>query len=212
MTVVNSRGSGTRHGGSWGLAFVVLLLIGAGMASVPGGDESVAEVRRFYDEHTGVILLSQIVELLATVPLVLFILGLAASTLVRTRRDAMITGGALVIASVLTLVPPLLLVLLHERASAGQVHALAVLSDLTDVVLFAVVAAFAACAWAGGGPTWFRWLAVLVAVSAGVRAVEILVGGDLLEVLAPVGFILLVVASSVLLIRGKRPAPPKSDP
>ena len=199
--------SHTRRGGAWGLAFVVLLLIGAGMASVPGGQDSVAEVRRFYGEHTGVVLLSQLVELLATLPLVLFVRALADSTLVRSRRDALLAGGALVVASVLTLVPPLLLVVLHDRASDGQVHALAVLSDLTDVLLFATITAFAACAWAGGSPGWFRWSALLVAVAAAARALEILFGGALLEVVAPVAFILLAVASSVLLMRGRRTGP-----
>jgi hypothetical protein len=205
---VNDPGdSHTRRGGAWGLAFVVLLLVGAGMASVPGGQDSVAEVRRFYGEHTGVVLLSQLVELLATLPLVLFVRALADSTLVRSRRDALLAGGALVVASVLTLVPPLLLVVLHDRASDGQVHALAVLSDLTDVLLFATITAFAACAWAGGGPGWFRWSALLVAVAAAARALEILFGGALLEVVAPVAFILLAVASSVLLMRGRRTGP-----
>jgi uncharacterized membrane protein len=205
---VNDPGdSHPRRGGAWGLAFVVLLLVGAGMASVPGGEDSVAEARRFYGEHTGVVLLSQLVELLATLPLVLFVLAIAGSTLVRSRRDALLAGGALVVASVLTLVPPLLLVVLHDRASDGQVHALAALSDLTDVLLFATITAFAACAWAGRGPTWFRWSALLVLVAAAARALEILFGGALLEVVAPVAFILLVVASSVLLIRGRRPGP-----
>lgn len=189
------------------MVFVVLLLVGAGMASVPGGDESVTEVRRFYDEHAGVVLLSQVVELVATVPLVLFLLGLAASRLVRSRREAVVTGAALVLASLLTLVPPVLLVVRHEGASDGQVHALAVSSDLTDVVLFAAIAAFAVCVWTGRGPTWFRWLAVVVAVAAAFRAVEILYDGALTEVLAPVGFILLVVASSVLLVRERTSGP-----
>jgi len=203
MTVLHELGSSrTRRAGGWGLAFVVLLLVGAGMASVPGGNDSVPRVRRFYEDHTFVIFLSQIVEFIATLTLILFLLGLAASTLVRARRDAMLTGGAVALTSVLTLVPPLLLVLLHDHASAGEVHVLAVLSDLTDVLLFATIAGFAAaCGWAGQGPAWLRWLALLVGLAAGVRAVEILFGGGLLEVLAPLGFIVLVGAFSVLLLR-----------
>ena len=196
--------SRTRRAGGWGLVFVVMLLIGAGMASVPGGDDSVAQVRDFYEEHTGVTLLSQVVELIATVPLVLFLLGLAASTLVGAKRYALLAGSAIVLASLVTLVPPLVLVLVHDDASAGQVHAWAVLSDLSDVLLFATITGFAACGWAGHGPTWLRWLAVLVGLAAAVRAVEILLGGDLLEVVAPLGFIVLVVAFSALLLRGER--------
>jgi hypothetical protein len=109
----------------------------------------------------------------------------------------------MVLASLLTLVPPLLLVLLHDRGSAGEVRSLAVLSDLPDVLLFATIAGFAgACGWAGQGPAWLRWLAVLVGLTAGVRAIEILFGGGLLELLAPLAFIVLVVAFSVLLLRG----------
>jgi hypothetical protein len=129
--------------------FVVLLPVGAGMASVPGGDESVAQVRRFYDDHAGIVLLSQLVELVATLPLVLFLRGLAVSGLVPHRRATTPVGVALVVASVLTLVPPL----------------------------------------------------QLVAVAAALRAVELAAGGHLLEVVAPVGFIVLVVALSVVLLR-----------
>lgn len=203
--VSDSPDSRARRAGAWGLAFVVLLLVGAGMASVPGGDESVPQVRSFYGEHRNVVALAQGVEFIATLPLVLFLLGLATSTLVRARRDVTSTGGAMVLASLLTLVPPLLLLLVHDRGSAGQVHALAVLSDLTDVLLFAAITAFAvASGWAGRGPAWLRWLALLTGIAAGARAVEILFGGTLLEVPAPLAFIALVVAFSVLLLRRGR--------
>jgi hypothetical protein len=200
--VDDSPGSRTRRAGAWGLVFVVLLLIGAGMATVPGGDDPVGKVRRFYQAHASVVLLSQCVELVATVPLVLFLSGVAASTLVRSRRGALVAGGALVGASLLTLVPPLLLVWMHDRASASEVRTLAVLSDLSDVLLFAAIAGFAVvCCWAGEGPVWLRWLGLVVAVAAVLRAVEIVLGGGLLAVLAPLGFIVLVVALSVLLLR-----------
>jgi hypothetical protein len=213
VTVVNQLGdSRTRRAGGWGLAFVVLLLIGAGMASVPGGEDPVPQVRRFYEQHTSVIVLSQVVELIATLALVLFLLGLATSRLVRGRREAILTGGAMVLASLLTLVPPLLLVLLHGRGSVGEVHFLAVLSDLTDVLLFATIAGFAgACGRAGQGPAWLRWLALLVGLTAGVRAIEVLFGGGLLELLAPLAFLVLVGTLSVLLLRdGRRAASPPS--
>lgn len=204
------RDSRVRRAGGWGLVFVVMLLIGAGMASVPGGGDSVAQVRRFYDQHTGLVLLSQTVELIATVPLVLFVLGLATSAFVRSRRDAILAGGALILASVLTLVPPVLLVLLHDQGSGRQVHALAVLSDVTDVVLFATIAGFALmCGSARKVPGWLRCLALLVGLMAGVRAVEILSRGSLLEVVAPIGFIVLVLAQS-LSCCGRAPRRPRT--
>jgi hypothetical protein len=199
--------SSVRRAGRWGLGFVLLLLIGAGMASVPGGDDTVGQVRRFYEDNAGVVFLSQVVELVATLPLVLFLRGLAASSLVRAGRATTTTGVALVAASLLTLVPPLLLVPLHDRAPAEQVRALAVASDLTDVLLFATISGFAAVwGWAGRGPRWLRVLALLVGLAAPVRAVEILLDGHLLEVVAPLGFIVLVVAMSILLLRAGRGA------
>jgi hypothetical protein len=201
-------GPRARTAGVWGLVFVALLLVGAGMASVPGGEDSTAQVRRFYADHAGVVLLSQVVELAATLPLVLFLRGLVASALVVSRRATTLTGVALVGASLLTLVPPLLLVLLHDRVGDGTIHLLAVLSDLTDVLLFITIAGFAAVwGWAGNGTTWLRLLALAVGLAAAFRAVEILLAGHLLEVLAPVGFVVLVVAFSVLLLReGRRTA------
>ena len=206
MTIDGAR---ARHAGSWGLVFVLVLLVGAGMASVPGGDDTASQVRRFYEEHAGVVLLSQVVELAATLPLVLFLRGLSASPLVVPRRGTLVTGVALVGASLLTLVPPLVLVLVHDRVAARAVHRLAALSDLTDVLLFITIAGFAIVwGWAGAGPTWLRVLALLVALAAGARAVEILLAGHLLEVLAPVGFLVLVVAFSVLLLRAGRSTAP----
>jgi hypothetical protein len=75
----------TSVAGASGLVFVLLLLLGAGMASVPGADDTTAAVRSFYEAHTGVVVAAQVVELLATVPLVVFVLGLARSTLVARR-------------------------------------------------------------------------------------------------------------------------------
>ena len=202
-------GPRARHTGSWGLVFVLMLLVGAGMASVPGGDDPASQVRRFYEENAGVVLLSQVVELAATLPLVLFLRGLSTSPLVIPRRGTTLTGVALVGASLLTLLPPLVLVLLHDRVTARTVHLLATLSDLTDVLLFITIAGFAIVwGWAGTGPTWLRVLALLVGLMAGVRAVEILLAGHLLEVLAPVGFVILVVAFSVVLLRAGRRAGP----
>jgi hypothetical protein len=209
MTTDAGPGRRARHAGVWGLVFVLLLLVGAGMASVPGGDDSVSQVRLFYEEHAGVVLASQVVELAATLPLVLFLRGLSASALIVSRPATTLTGVALVCASLLTLVPPLMLVLLHDRVGGGTIHLLAVLSDLTDVLLFVTLAGFAIVwGWAGNAPTWLRLLSLLVGLAAGARAVEILLAGHLLEVLAPVGFVVLVVALSVLLLRAGRGTAP----
>ena len=48
-----------------------------------------------------------------------------------------------------------------------------------------------------GGPSSIIWGWLLVGLMAGVRAVEILSRGSLLEVVAPIGFIVLVLAQSL---------------
>jgi hypothetical protein len=200
---------GQRAAGAWGLGFVILLLIGAGMASVPGADETTDAVRAFYEKHAGVVVVAQLVELVATVPLLMFVIGLARSTLVARVRPLLTAGVAMTSAAVLTVVPPLWLCVVASTGSAGLVDNLALLSDLVDVLLFLTIAWFAA-AWARDrlGPRWLRWVAVATAGLCGLRAVEIALSGELLTVIAPVTFVLLVVALSLLLLRQA----PRTDP
>jgi hypothetical protein len=172
------------------------------MASVPGGSESVTAVRGYYDAHSGVVMVSQFVELVATLPLVFFLRGLAASPPVRATRAVFLAGSGLVVASILTLVPPLLLVARHAGGSSHEVHFWAVLSDFTDVLLFATIAGFALShGWVASWPAWLRWVALIVGCLAAVRAVAILVEGQVLELAAPLAFLALVIVLSVLLLR-----------
>jgi hypothetical protein len=201
--------TGQRAAGVWGLAFVILLLIGAGMASVPGADETTGAVRTFYERHTGVVVVAQLVELLATVPLVMFVIGLARSRLVARSRPLMTACVAMAGAAVLTVVPPLWLCVVAATGSAGLVDTLALLSDLVDVLLFVTVAWFAAaCARDWLGPRWLPWAAAAAAGLCGLRAVEIALRGAVLSVIGPIAFVLLVVALSLCLLRRA----PRVDP
>src|SRR6476661_2994377 len=200
----------TRVAGVSGLVFVLLLLVGAGMASVPGADDTTAAVRAFYEAHTGVVVAAQVIELLATLPLVVFVLGSARSLLVARPGPLALTGLAMAGAAVMTVVPPLWLCVVASSGAADLVDALALLSDLVDVVLFLTIAAFAGvCAREWLGPLWLRWAALGVAVLCALRAVEILVTGAVLTVVAPVSFLLLVTALSVCLLRQKTHAHPQ---
>ena len=206
MAASQGRHSGpvrpTRVAGASGLVFVLLLLLGAGMVSVPGADDTTSAVRSFYEAHTCVVVVAQVVELLATVPLVDFVLGLARSTLVARPRPLTVAGLAMAGAAVLTVVPPLWLSVVAPSGSADLVDALALLSDLVDVILFLTIAAFAGvCAGGWQGPAWLRWAALAVAVLCGSLAVEILFAGSILALVGPVSFLLLVTALSICLLR-----------
>jgi hypothetical protein len=193
----------SRTAGGSGFAFILLLLVGAGMASVPGADDSTAAVRAYYDEHAGVVAVAQLVELAATLPLVVLVRGLSRSPLVdATTRATLVAGVAMVVAAVLTTVPPLWLCVDGPTGPATRVRNLALLSDLVDVLLFLMIAWFAAACWrAWRGVSWVGWTALGVAALCALRALEIMVGRAVLEVVAPVAFLVLIAALSGQLIR-----------
>ena len=205
--------NGERTAGVSGLVFVVLLLVGAGMATVPGADDTTAAVRTFYRQHTGIVVVAQVIELVGAVPLVMFVLGLARSRLVVGSRRLSVAGLTMVGAAVLTAIPPLWLCVVASTASAGLIDTLALLSDLVDVLLFLTIAWFAAtCARQWLGSRWLSWAALGAAGLCALRAVEIVFRGSILTVAGPVAFLLLVVALSVCLlrtsqVRRQRPSP-----
>jgi len=196
--------------GAWGVTFTLLLLLSAGMASVPGGSDAASEVRAFYTAHAGVVITAQVLSLAASAAFAMFALTMR-------QRDAGLRRGlgrveaaglAVAIASVLTVVPPLWLTVVADSASSAAVHRLAVASDLVDVVLFLSIGAFAGVLAAATSDTWFTVLSALVAVLATARAVSLLLGSEWLELVAPLAFVALVVVTSTLLLLRRPPVPP----
>jgi hypothetical protein len=207
----NDRGVGaSRAAGGWGWAFTMLLLISAGMASVPGGSDADSTVREFYTAHAGVVITAQVISLVASATFVLFTLTLRPRGSERRtglgRLEA--AGLAVAAASVLTVVPPLWLCVVADSASSSGVHRLAVASDLVDVVLFLTIGAFGGVLAAGASATWFKGIAAFVAVLAVARAVESLLGSQLLELAAPLAFVALVVLVSTLVLLRRSPVAP----
>ena len=196
-----------RSGGWWGVVFCVLLLFSAAMATVPGRDDAVSTVRSFYVHHAGVVVTAQVVGLVAAAAFAPFVLGLGSAA---SRRGPVVASGlGIVAAAVVTAIPVLVLCAVAGHASARVLHALALASDLVDVLLFAAIAVFAGVVAGLAAMPVLRVLAGLVAVLAAARAVLLLFGSGLLEVVAPVGFVVLVLVLSVLLLRGRdvlRPA------
>jgi len=200
-----------RRAGGWGLAFTALLLVGAGMASVPSGSESVAAVRGFYTAHAGVVAVAQAFGLLAAAAFVPFALHLRPRLDGAPRLGALETAGlAVASAAALTAVPPLWLAAVARGAGSRRVHQLAVASDLSDVVLFGVIAVFVGTLAAAAAAGWLRVLSCATAVLAAARAVELAVGSGRLEVVAPVAFVGLVVLASGAVLARRSPVRPRS--
>ena len=179
------------------MAFVVLLLVSAGMATVPGGDDPVAFVRRFYEAHRAVVVTAQVVGLAAAVTFIPFADGLQRQDWVGRTPLVRRCGLAVAAAGVLAGVPPLVLCAVAGSAGSDVVSTLATASDLVDVVLVTAIAAFAAAVAASVERTWLRVLAVAVALTCAVRAVLVLVGGEALALAEPLAFLVLVLALAV---------------
>jgi hypothetical protein len=194
-----------RAAGAWGWAFVLLLLLSAGMASVPGGADSTGVVRDFYTRHTGVVIVAQIVGLLAAAAFVPFVLGLRRTEPRRPRAALENAGLGVAAAAVLTAVPVLWLSTVADSGSDGFVHGLAVASDLADVLLFAVISVWAALLVRAARPTWFKVLAGVLAVLALARAVLLLAGSGALELVAPLAFVVVVDLISTLVLARRSP-------
>jgi hypothetical protein len=187
----------SRRAGWSGVTFVVLLLLGAGMASVPGSSNSVATVRAFYLDHRAVVLVAQLVELAAAAVFVLHARALAG-VLSSRRSKGLRSAGLLVAAGAgLTAVPVLALTATAPSASDRVVAGLARASDLTDVVLFAAVSLFAAAAARSSAASWVGGLAAAVALLSAARSVLLACGSSALNLTAPLAFIALVGVLSI---------------
>ena len=192
-----------------GLGFVVLLLTSAGMATVPGGADSVLTVREFYGAHVGVVATAQVIGILAAGVFLVFSAALEQLlpgwTAGRVRR----AGRGVAAAAMSAAVPVLALCAVAEGASDQTVLRLAVASDLVDVVLFATVAGFAVAVAGRLTHIWARRVVGSVAALAATRAVLLLSGSDRLELVAPLAFVALVVALSFMPRSPRAEAKPK---
>jgi hypothetical protein len=193
----------------WGFSFVVLLLVSAGMVTVPGGGDSVPTVRSFYGDHTSVIAIAQLIGLAAAATFIPFALAVQRQTWVGLRPWVAWLGIAVSVAAVVTAVPPLWLCVVARSAGADQVSALAKASDMSDVVLFAVIACFAVAVAAAVSPRLARVVAAVVALVCATRAVLILAGVDSLELVAPLAFLALVCGLCVASLRSSAPSAPR---
>ena len=110
------------------------------MASVPGGDDPTPMVRAFYTQHAGVVVAAQVLGLVAAATFVRFALTARRTAARRTMGALEIAGVGVAAAALLTAVPVLWLTAVADNGADGLVHALAVASDLTDVLLFAAIA------------------------------------------------------------------------
>lgn len=197
-----SRSRRSHRAAVTGTCFTVLLLVSAGMATVPGGDDPAVRVRSFYLSHSGVVLAAQVIGLAAAGVFALFARAVGpagdsrpGSGLVRQ------CGYGVAVAAAGTAVPVVWLCFAASNASSRLLHGLAVASDWTDVVLFAFISGFAVSVASSTTPRWLRAVAVVVFLVTGARAVLLATGASALEVAAPLAFLALVASLVVVDLR-----------
>jgi len=182
-----------RKGAWWGVAFVILLFVSAAMVSLPTAADGGERIAAFYAAHQQLIVWQQVVAVLAVLPLLAFAASLSswARSSGRANRWLMPAAGLVALASVVTSLVPLVMVLI-ANLSPDLAHQLTVVEDLADAVLFASLAAFVLAA-STGAPIWVRAPAYLVAIAAIARAVMSPLGVTALDVVAPVAVLVFVV-------------------
>src|SRR5438552_11849505 len=152
-----------RRAGWPGIAFVVLLLLQAGMANIPTLHTPLARIQRFYANHGGIIVVAQVIAIVASVVFLLFVWTLAVQLASGSARRRLRASGTLVAAvSVATAVPPLLLAL-AKAPSPSTAHAFTRGADVTDAILFAAIALFPSELARDVANGWLRAVALVVA-------------------------------------------------
>ena len=195
-----------RSTAAWGIGFVLLLLVSAGMVTVPGEQDGVTFVRDFYRDNGAIVVTAQVVGLAAAVVFLGFVRGLQRSDWVGAAPWVLVSGATVAGAAVLTALPPLVLSQVARSAEDGTVSSMALASDLTDVALFLAIAAFAVAVTVAVTSTWVRVVSAVVALLSGLRAVLLLARSDALEVAAPMTFIVLVLCLAWCCWRWHRPS------
>jgi len=182
-----------RKGAWWGVAFVILLFVSAAMVSLPTAAEGGERIAAFYAAHKQLIVWQQIVGVLEVLPFLAFAASLSSRVRMggRANRWLMPAAGLVAMASVVTSLVPLAMVLM-ANLSPDLAHQLTVVEDLADAGLFASLAAFVLAA-STGAPVWVRAPAFLVVIAALARAILSPLGVTALDSVAPMAVLVFVV-------------------
>ena len=185
-----------RRGGWWGVAFVVALFVGGAMVSLPTAAQGGRQIQAFYAAHATVILIQQVLGIVALAFLLAFAVALGA------RRQPWLLVGtlALAIAELATNIPAVILA--EANLEPDGAHALTVIEDVADGALFVSIAVFSVAATMGQA-AWVRAAGFVVAAVSLLRVVMTAVGVHALDVLAPTGFLALVLILSIRLLMGR---------
>ena len=195
-----------RTAGWFGILFVVLLFLSAGMVTLPSSTQSPEVTAAFYATNRWVILIAQGLGLIAAPVFIAFAFGVqnsVSSVPASDRIEAIGWAGILVgIVSLLTAVPVIVLSLTTYGLTFWVQ-----MTDQSDAILFLAIAAFCALAAVRGqyAPAWWRAVATLTGLFALVRSIAGFVGvTSFLDLAVPLAFVAFVLITGIYLLLGAR--------
>ena len=193
----------TRRSAGWmGILFVVLLFLNAGMVSLPSSGETEDFIASFYASNRTIILIAQSIGLLAAPVFVAFAIGLQNNISQKSRSGKLNAIGWAGIIVALVSVGTAIPVIALSVTTAGLPFWIK-MTDWSDVALFLAITGFCLAGNTLGreGPIWWRVLAALTGLLALARSVAGFAGVvSVLDGIAPMAFVLLVLASGIYLL------------
>ncbi|MDP9495068.1 MAG: hypothetical protein M3P87_07495 [Actinomycetota bacterium] len=171
------------------MSFAVLLLLSSALVSAPRSDKPLSEIGAFYTTNRTLIVVAQTLGIVAAIVFAMFISGLS-----KLAGDVRVKIAGLVVAAAAAVTSIPLILLSFQGADPNPT--VVDLTDLTDALLFAAIAALlGVLATNNALPMWIRGSCV---IGAGLTLVRAYLGfGPVfttLDVIAPFSFVLIVVA------------------
>ena len=210
-----------RLGGVAGLIFVALGLVLFGVPMPPEGGASAAEIRTYYLDNRGAVLLQSAVTVFSLLPFLLFAVCIAGIVGEAGRPWSLLITVGVAGISINSMVATAAQAALAFRAGdslASNEPALLTLFDFQSV-LFSFIGVFGVAFLVGitlsglfGGwmPRWLIWLGFLAAALEGISTpARLYVDVQILSLLAAPGFLLVtifIVAVSVVMLRYRHTA------
>ncbi len=196
-----------RKGGWSGIVFVLMLLVSAGMVSLPTAAEPGQRIYDFYSTHRQIIIWQQVVGALSLLPFLAFMAAINHRVHISGQQPSrwLIPAAALVVTAELVTNVAALAIALASRPSADLAHTLTLVEDFADSALFGAIAIFVLAA-SRGEASGVRALAAAVGLASVARAVGSPFGLTALDVAAPAAFIGFVSLLSIRVLGGLGPA------
>jgi hypothetical protein len=205
-SVTDPHSLGPTRQGWWGIAFVLLNLICQGALALPETTHTTSFIAAYYKAHRAALTLTQLGELSITVLIWRWVLALGASQHEQGIRQKLgWCSWAIIGSSHLTTAPVLALTWLPDQ-SEHLTRGLATWTDVSDVVLFVVVASVGLICTGTSFPGWMRISGLILTLLSIGRVALYFVHSKALDNWAALAFMAFIVATSIRLLRRRRPA------